>query len=141
MENETLLLAAGAMLAFGIGGFLVKYALRDIQPMTLYLGEMAVALAALLIYILIKKPDMGFENMAAKDYGIILLIGMLFFIAILFMYYALVKGYASTVIPLVNLNMVIVVILAVLILKEKLTFTSSAGVALSVIAIYLLSRG
>jgi len=69
------------------------------------------------------------------------LLGATFFIAILFMYYALVKGYASTVIPVVNLNTIIVVILAVLILKEKLTFTSSVGITLSVIAIYLLSKG
>lgn len=141
MENETLLLAIGAMLAFGIGGFLVKYALKDIQPMTLYLGELVVALSALLIFIFIKKPELGMGEITLRSYGIIFLIGILFFMAILFMYYALVKGYASTVIPLINLNTVIVVILAVLILKEKLSPSTSAGIVLSVIAIYLLSNG
>ena len=140
MEHETILLVVGSMLFFGIGGFLIKYALLDIQPMTVYLGEMVVALAALLIFLLVKKPNLGIGDMVIRDYGVIFLIGILFFMAVLFMYYALVKGYASTVIPIVNLNTVIVVILAVQILKEKLTFTSSAGIALSVIAIYLLSK-
>jgi len=141
MEYETILLAITSMLLFGIGGFLVKYALQNIQPMTLYLGELIVALSALLIFILITKPEFGIESMAFKEFGLIFIIGILFFASILIMYYALVNGNASLVMPIVNLNTVIIVVLAILILKEKLTFNSSMGIILSVIAIYLLTRG
>lgn len=140
MENETLLFTFGAMILFGLGGFLVKYALSDIELITIYLGELVVALFALLIFILIKKPELGIPDMTAANYAVVFIIGVLFFTSVMLMYHALRKGDASIVIPIINLNTVVVVILAVLILKEKLTVTSSAGIMLSVVAIYLLSK-
>ena len=48
---------------------------------------------------------------------------------------------ASIVYPIIRLNIAVVVLILILILKEKITLLNSTGIILAVISLYLLSKG
>ena len=48
---------------------------------------------------------------------------------------------ASIVYPIIRLNIAVVVLILILILKEKITLLNSTGIVLAVISLYLLSKG
>ncbi len=60
-------------------------------------------------------------------------------IALYFAFSALKMGDASKVVPIINLNTIVVVILASVLLKEHVSLKTSAGVALGILSIYLIS--
>ena len=139
MEINPIILAVGSMIFFGVGGFLTKYLLADIEPVTLYLGEFVVGLFLLLMFLLLTNTPLNLEKLTAANYAGIFVLSAIFFFAILMFYHALAKSDASKVMPIVNLNTLIVVALAVIILGEKLSINTKAAIVLSIIAIYLFS--
>ena len=139
MEINPIILAVGSMIFFGVGGFLTKYLLSDIEPVTLYLGEFLVGLFLLSMFLLLTGTRLNLEKLTAANYAGIFVLSAIFFFAILMFYHALAKSDASKVMPIVNLNTLIVVALAVIILGEKLSINTKAAIVLSIIAIYLFS--
>jgi len=93
----------------------------------------------LLMFLLLTNTPLNLEKLTAANYAGIFVLSAIFFFAILMFYHALAKSDASKVMPIVNLNTLIVVALAVIILGEKLSINTKAAIVLSIIAIYLFS--
>jgi uncharacterized membrane protein len=80
----------------------------------------------------------GFDvNFSSIKYSI--LGGIVAAIATILFFLALEQETISRVVPVVNLNVVVGVILGVIILKDEINLRITAGIVLSIISIYLLT--
>lgn len=127
--------AIGAMIVLGVMNFFVKLTVMRFDPIVsagvvLSIGGLLILAFSGLTGGLELTPDMALFMVPT---GILAGVGM--YLA----YKALSLGDASKAIPIVNLNTLVVVILAVALLKEGLTLRSGLGIVFAVLSIYLLS--
>lgn len=136
--NELLFLGLIVILLWGIWGFAAKVAISDIGLQAIFWISV-ISDILIVLYLLISNQ---FFPLRLEEKGIMysIISGITGGIAIILFYILLKKYQASIVLPLTSLYPVVVVILGILILKEKITYLNGIGVVLALISIYLLSK-
>lgn len=136
--NELLFLGLIVILLWGIWGFAAKVAISDIGLQAIFWISV-ISDILIVLYLLISNQ---FFPLRLEEKGIMysIISGITGGIAIILFYILLKKYHASIVLPLTSLYPVVVVILGILILKEKITYLNGIGVVLALISIYLLSK-
>lgn len=136
--NELLFLGLIVILLWGIWGFAAKVAISDIGLQAIFWISV-ISDILIVVYLLISNQ---FFPLRLEEKGIMysIISGITGGIAIILFYILLKKYQASIVLPLTSLYPVVVVILGILILKEKITYVNGIGVVLALISIYLLSK-
>src|SRR5580704_11319717 len=127
-----------AILAYGVWGAISSLASQNVSPLTLQMVSTIGLFPVTLVLIFSKNIHVGVN----RTRGILLavLTGMIGGSGNLTLYQALrLGGEASVVFPLTGMYPLVTLILARLLLKEKINRTQAAGVALAMIAIYLFS--
>ncbi|MBU4260342.1 MAG: EamA family transporter [Proteobacteria bacterium] len=135
MDNW-LLSALLAMIIYGFWGFFPKIAVSYISPQSALVFEVAGAILVGLVILFLIKFNLQFHPkgiLFAVLTGIAGMTGTLFFFA------AVQKGKISIVVGLTALYPLITVMLAVIFLREPLTFKQIIGLILACGAILLLS--
>ncbi len=129
----------GTVVAWGSWGVLARAALEGLDwrlVVTLSLGGYALCLAALWA---IGRPRwQGMDKwrlVGALSLGVLSQVGFFAF------YRALEVGEASVVVPFTSLYPLVTMALAVLLLRERLTRLQVLGVAVAVVAVFLLAMG
>jgi bacterial/archaeal transporter family protein len=124
-----------SMLLFGTNAVVLKCAKNiDFLSLTLLSVGTSAILAFFCWFFLHFKKDMGTHGITL---GIIS--GILNGTGIILFNYAIQRGKASIVAPISALGAGVAVILAVIILSEKLTFIQTIGIILGLISVVLLS--
>lgn len=127
-----------AMLAYGIWGLVSSVASQNISPLTLQIVSTIGLLPVALVLAFSKNIHQGTN----RSRGILLAMvtGVLGGTGNLTLYQALrLGGEASVVFPLTGMYPLITIILARLLLKERLNRVQALGIALALVAIYLFS--
>lgn len=139
MKPELLLIGVGIILLWGIWGFLYKYGVVK-------LGLLSALLATSIFYTILNIVVITYlyrrgVSLPVEGTTAILLMGTAAGVAgsLLFMY-ALQKYPGSIVIPMTALYPAVAVLLAVLILNENIKAVNAVGIALAIIAGYLLAK-
>lgn len=135
--NELLLLGLIVILLWGIWGFAAKLATASIGLQAMF--WIAMISDILIVVYLILSNQLFPLRIEDKGMTCSIIAGLSGGIAIIVFYILLKKYQASIVLPLTSLYPVVVVILGILILKEKITYFNGIGVVLALMAIYLLS--
>jgi transporter family protein len=138
MPNSWIFYVGLAILFWGSWGIFVKLALRYSNAWSVYIISslpMVIIFAASFLVSRIRPEWSG----PALPYAIIG--GLLGSLGTIAFYLALAKGQAASVVPLAALYPGITLILAMLILKEHLSLTQGAGIALAILAGYLIAKG
>ncbi|HIK00338.1 TPA: DMT family transporter [archaeon] len=136
MVESWVLFASASLLLFGIMNFVLKF-VSDKAPVPLltfviYLSTIILPLG----YFVFSGTKFQITN---NVLALTVLIGIIGSAAFISMTYALRAGTASQVIPVINLNTLVTVALAVLIINEKLTPKIGLGVVFAVVSLYLLT--
>ncbi len=123
------------LVLWGLWGLVLKVAYRGGSWVSIYfLSSLASFTVAVTVFLVTHGSLIkGRAALWACLAGIFSSTGYVFFIK------ALERGKASVVIPLTALYPAVTAILALLILKEKLTLTQAVGIVLAIIATLLLS--
>jgi drug/metabolite transporter (DMT)-like permease len=127
-----------AILAYGVWGAISSLASQNVSPLTLQMVSTIGLFPVTLVLIFSKNIHVSVN----RTRGILLavLTGMIGGSGNLTLYQALrLGGEASVVFPLTGMYPLVTLILARLLLKEKINRIQAAGVALAMIAIYLFS--
>jgi len=135
MKMNWLSYAIAAMVLLGIMNFGIKLFVNNYSPMlALFLvqGISAIVLLAMLAYNGELNLDAGILKYAIP-------IGVVSALGLYFSFTALKLDSASKVIPIVNLNTLIVVILAMAFLHEKINIKAALGIVFGILSIILLS--
>ena len=139
MGQGTVLIAVLTFLAWGVSGFFGKISASKIGDRSVF-WDLLGYFPAVLIYCL---AVFRFKNLFEADKSgamIGLLAGVLGSIGIIGFYYLLTRADSSTVVPLTALYPSLTAILAFVFLREVVTIDKIIGIALSVVAIYFLSK-
>lgn len=118
-----------------------KLGLKNIDP-TLATTLRSVVMTFFLLFVSLSlKKFSGFSmiSFTSKDWLLILFSALFGALSWLFYFYALKFGAASHVAVIDRLSLVFVIILAVIFLKEKLTFNAFIGVILIIIGAILIT--
>lgn len=127
--------AVAAMVLLGIMNFGIKLFVNNYPPMlAVFLVQSISALA--LLAILAYRGQLSFEPAILK-YAIP--VGLLTAFGLYFSFTALKLDSASKVIPIINLNTLVVVILAIAFLHEKIDLKAALGIVFGILSIILLS--
>lgn len=123
------------MIAWGLWGIMIKLASRSMPWYEVYF------VSSLASFLIASTIFMIFRGGGVKSYGIFyaILAGVFGGLGYIMFVKALEKGKASIVLPLTALYPAVTVVLAVLLLKEKITLTQVIGIMLAMIAVILLS--
>lgn len=128
--------AMGTFFFWGLWGFLPKLTTRYLSPLSavLYEALIAVPIAFVVLSILKFKPD-------THPQGILLagVTGLLGFLGALGYLYAVQKGQVSLVSAFTALNPALTILLATLLLGERLEIRQWFGVGLALIAMLLVA--
>jgi uncharacterized membrane protein len=127
-----------AMLAYGVWGAISSLASQNVSPLTLQIVSTIGLFPVTLVLIFSKNIHVSVN----RTRGILLavLTGMIGGSGNLTLYQALrLGGEASVVFPLTGMYPLVTLVLARLLLKEKINRIQAVGVALAMIAIYLFS--
>jgi len=122
---------------WGVWGFLSKMASQQLPPQAVYL--LAVCGHGVVIGYLwlgggLALPWQPWGLAAALAAGLFMALGLLCF------YKALAGGAASVVVPLTALYPLVTVVLSWAVLREEMTPRHLAGIALALVAVWLLSK-
>ncbi len=130
-----LIYAIACLILWGLWGLVLKLAYRNLQWVEVYfLSSLASFSLALAVFLLSHgKLNLRGTSLYAIIAGIFGGAGYVFFVK------SLEHGKASIIIPLTALYPAITVLLAFLILHEKLTLTHVLGIILALVAVILLS--
>ncbi len=132
-----LFFAIASMLLMGLVLFLVKLLSFGINPLLLLFYQYAGALAALTVYILIKRINL---RVSGKNLFKILLSGFFVSTGLSFYYKAISLANASRVVPIHNIGITVLPSLAgFIILKEKSDKKIFLGLVFFVLSILLLT--
>ncbi len=134
MEADWRLLTILSILSWGLWGFLSKYVSGKIAW-----GEILVLLSLGTVLVALVATPGSFALKLSWNTGIGLLAGIFCALGYLFFYRALIRGQASTVIPITSLYIVVVAVLAIVIMQEPLTIKKACGILSAVMAIVLLA--
>jgi transporter family protein len=127
-----------AFVCFGLWGFFPKVAVRYINPKSALIYEvMGGVLVAVVTWLTMRK---GIEHdlrgvTPALITGVVGYLGMFFFL------HAVELGKVSVVASLTAVYPVVTILLAVLILKEQITYVQYAGIFMAMAGVILLSHG
>lgn len=141
MDSTSALITVVIFLSWGLGSFLAKIAADKIGNQSVFwdvLGYTPAVVIFCLVFFKFQNLIIQFnENKEAALLAC--LAGAVGSLGAISFYYLLTRDEASKMVPLTALYPVVTVILAILFLKESVTFAKIAGVFFSLIAIYLLS--
>lgn len=129
--------AVACVFLYGIMQFFIKLASNGnaITSSLFFVTAQFIAQLVLGAYFISKS---GFDvNSSSIKYSI--LGGITAAIATILFFLALEEETISKVVPIVNLNVVVGVILGVIILKDEINLRITAGIVLAIISIYLLT--
>jgi len=127
-----------ALVCFGFWAFLPKIAVRYISPKSAVIYEVLGVFTAGCFFFLATGRNIDTDVrgiLPAVLTGVVGTIGFLCFL------YALTAGSVSVVATLTALYPAITILLAVVFLKESITFRQVAGMGLAIFSVILLSRG
>ncbi len=115
-----------------------KYVLDKVPPFTVSLVRYAVAFLLLFLFIRIRK----YRPIERKDYKPIFLIGFLGYFVALVLQLLGTKFSSASFAALVNsLNPIVIMLMAALLLHEKLTFQKITGIVLGLAGVYIIIGG
>ena len=132
-----LIFAILAIVFWGILGVISKLAFDYMDWKQLFILSNIGFLVVSLGFYLYFRP--GFSNVSQTGIIFGIVAGIVGAIATLGFYIALSQGKASIIVPLTSLYPVITILLSFLILKEKITILQGVGIALALIAMFLIS--
>ena len=124
------------LLLWGLWGFALKIAYQNLSWIqTYFLSSLAsfTLMLVIILYYRMKPPSINTPAIAAIIAGIFGGAGYLFFVK------ALEQGKASIVIPLTALYPAITAIIALVVLREKISLYQGIGILLAIVASILLS--
>lgn len=123
------------MLFFGLMNYMLKLFVQSYEPLIAAFLVQGIS-AVFLLLIILKGGVPAFETQMLRYAVPAALFSAL---ALYFLYGALKIGNSSKVIAIINLNTLVVVVLAATLLKEGITLKAWLGIALGVLSILLLS--
>lgn len=123
------------MLFLGIMNYAIKMLVDGYPPLVAVF--LVQSLSAAFALALILKD--GVPVMEAQMLRFAIPAGLLAATGLYFSFSALKLGNASKVIPIINLNTLVVVLLAAVLLREQVNLKTTAGIAFGIISIYLIS--
>jgi len=123
------------MVLLGLMNYTLKLFVDGYPPLIAAFLVQGISAAFLLLMIL--KGGMPSFEMQMLKYAVPA--ALFSALALYFLYGALKVGSASKVIAIINLNTLVVVVLAAMLLKEGITLKAGLGIALGVLSIILLS--
>lgn len=131
--------ALACLFLYGIMQFFIKLASTGSNPIA---SSMIFIVAQFLAQILLgayllSKSDAGIDYGSIK-YGVAG--GIVAGIATILFFLALQQSTLSKVVPIVNMNVVVAVLLGVILLKDAVNYRMAAGIVLAVMSIYLLTN-
>jgi len=139
MDLTTLLIAVGVFVSWGLGTFIAKLAANRIGAQSIFFDVIGAA-SVILIYSLVIFKARNLVKLDKSGMGLALLAGLIGAFGSIGFYRLVARTEVSTVSPLTALYPALTVILAVIFLRESVTPTKLAGIILSLIAIYLLTK-
>jgi len=131
--------AVACVFLYGIMQFFIKLASTDGSPVAssmIFIASQFIAQILLGAY-LFSKTDSGISYDNIK-YGIAG--GVVAGLATVLFFLALQQSSLSKVVPVVNMNVVVAVLLGVILLKDAVNYRVAAGIVLAVMSIYLLTN-
>jgi len=134
-----LLYSLGALFFWGVWGFLAKTASQVMSSYTLLLLGLSGAFIVFPVYLALFARYLRF-SWHNPMYYCAPLSGVASALAALFFYLAVSKGEASRVVTITAAYPVVTLILATIFLGEHVTIQKSAGVAITIVGILLLSQ-
>ncbi len=139
MDKKVLILWLLTIFFWGISPIIEKLGLKEVDPLLALFVRTLASLVAIFLVLLVISPDLSSLNL--KNVGILSLSGIIGGFLGMFTYFSLLKSKnASQVVPLTSTYPLVATLLAVLILKEKLTLLKLLGTLLVVAGIYLLFK-
>jgi len=123
------------MTFFGVNGVLIKVA-PEIDPFSLTLVSFSSSSVVAFLYWLMCVPE---KQVSMQGVGFGVLAGLVSFTALITFIIGIRMGNVSTVSTISSLSSAVTVILAVLILSEKIELTQGIGIIMGIISVILLS--
>jgi transporter family protein len=134
--SSWLIAALGALLVWGLWGFLPKLASRDLDPKSILIYE---TIGAILVGLAV-LAWVGFKpQIHSKGIALSVATGAAGFLGSLLFLYAISRGKVSIVVTLTALYPLIVIALSYFFLDEAITLKQTFGIVFALIALVLLS--
>jgi transporter family protein len=124
-----------ALILWGLWSFLGKIALENLDWKSVFVFAGVAQIFVIAIFYGATRPPMAFDMKTCYA----MIVGILGVSATMAFYYALEQGRASIVVPLTATYPLVTVILAAVLLRERLSINQGAGVLLAILAIVLIS--
>ena len=137
MQTGWLQLSLATLILWGLWGFFAKIVLNSVNWRSLFLFSAVGSIFFTAIFFVFAKPPLAFNMQTCSA----MLVGIMGVGASMTFYYALEQGKVSIVVPLTAMYPLVTVILAAVVLREKLSPTQGIGVLLAIAAILLISIG
>ncbi len=138
MDKFTILTALISLIGWGVGSFIAKLATNRIGEKAMFWDMLGYA-PVVIIYCLITFRAKDIINIDRTGQLLGFLAGFIGSFGVIFFYLLLTRKDASSVVPLTALYPALTAILAIIFLKEPLTWIKGIGIVLSAIALVLLS--
>ena len=139
MSRAIFIGVAVTFVSWGLGSFVAKMAADRIGTQSVF-WDLLGALPWLLVYYFVLFKERGLFLEDRTGVGLAVLAGVIGSVGSVSFYYVLSKSEASVMIPLTALYPALTAVLAIIFLHESITLTKIWGIALSLAAIYLLSK-
>lgn len=132
--------AVACIFLYGTMQFFIKLSSTGANPIASSMFFIAAQFAAQIILgaFFLSKSDL---NISADNIKYGILGGIAAAVATILFFIAVQQAPLSKVVPIVNLNVVVGVLLGVLILKDVMNIRIAAGIIFAVMSIYLLTNG
>jgi transporter family protein len=137
LQTGWLQLSLATLILWGLWGFLAKIVLNSVNWKSVFLFSTLGSILFTAIFFVLAKPSLVFNLQTCSA----MLVGVMGVSASMAFYYALESGKVSIVVPLTAMYPLVTVILAAVVLREKLSPTQGVGVLLAIVAVLLISIG
>ena len=140
-QNLALLLALISTLAAGLNGIILKFVALEIGQINavFYLKLFDLILVSPGFLLLSQRPQSTPRDINPRQWSILIVIGILVTAAYLAYVKGLTQGYISIVSPVAAASPVVTVVLAGILLKERIRIHQGIGVAMVLVSVILLS--
>lgn len=132
-----LIFAVIAIVAWGVWGLLLKIAYNYVDWKQLFILTDVGILISTVVFYLYFRPS--FANLSQTGVVLSIITGITGSIGALGFYLALNQGKISIAVPLTSLYPAVTILLALLILKEKITIIQGLGIGLALVSMFLMS--